>query len=259
MAKQITEITKRDLREMLENVDWWGRLEETEFLSRLYSIDELPSSDGRYKTAEQDMWQHRINNADWPKDWVFSDDRFGLSDGGDEDLLRFLTEMLHPAVRKESDSESRTRARVLVAAFRLASLDLDMLQEARVTHRCSYAIVMRTMGICMVAPRCGPAYPLTFVSNATKRGTKSADESIQLYHTGRFTLPRSTAASTDGCTPAISTIEPPSNATVADCKSRRPEHPSLRPMRSMGTEGQCGRKSTGSMPATRCSNRATLL
>src|SRR5436309_765295 len=34
-----------------------------------------------------------------------------------------------------------------VAAFRLASLDLDMLQEARVTHRCSYAIVMRTMGI----------------------------------------------------------------------------------------------------------------
>jgi hypothetical protein len=106
MAKLITEITKRDLREMLENVDWWGRLEETEFLGRLYSIDELPSSDGRYKTAEQDIWQHRINNADWPKDWVFSDDRFGLSDGEDEDLLRFLTEMLHPAVRKESDSET---------------------------------------------------------------------------------------------------------------------------------------------------------
>ena len=42
-----------------------------------------------------------------------------------------------------------------VASFRLASLDLDMLQEARVTHRCSYAIVMRTMGICMVARDAG--------------------------------------------------------------------------------------------------------
>src|SRR5436309_12927913 len=71
MAKQITDITKRDLREMLENVDWWGRLEETEFLGRLYSIDELPSYDGRYKTAEQDIWQHRINNADWSNDWIF--------------------------------------------------------------------------------------------------------------------------------------------------------------------------------------------
>jgi AbiJ N-terminal domain 3 len=39
-------------------------------------------------------------------DWIFSDDRFSLSDGDDEDLLRFLTEMLHPAVRKESDSET---------------------------------------------------------------------------------------------------------------------------------------------------------
>jgi hypothetical protein len=106
MAKQITEITRRDLREVLERVNWAGRLEETEFLSRLYALEDLPSYDSRYKTAEQDIWQHTINNHDWPDDWIFSDDRFGLSDGEDEDLLRFLTEMFHPAVRKEAESEA---------------------------------------------------------------------------------------------------------------------------------------------------------
>ncbi len=41
MAKQIAEISKRDLREMLENVDWWGRLEETEFLGRLVVLPKM--------------------------------------------------------------------------------------------------------------------------------------------------------------------------------------------------------------------------
>jgi hypothetical protein len=31
MAKTLAEITKRDLRELLERVAWSGRLEETEF------------------------------------------------------------------------------------------------------------------------------------------------------------------------------------------------------------------------------------
>lgn len=106
MARQITEITRRDLGGVLARIDWWGRLEEIAFLFRLYPLDDLPSYDPRYKTAEQDIYQHRISNSDWPRDWVFSDERFGLANGDDEDLLRFLTEMLHPAVRREDESES---------------------------------------------------------------------------------------------------------------------------------------------------------
>ncbi len=105
MAKQLSEITKRDLREALSKIAWWGRLEETKFLERLYSLGQLPSYDSRYKTAEQDIFQHRMNNSDWPDDWVFDDDRFGMSNGEDEELLRFLTEMLHPIVRDESEAE----------------------------------------------------------------------------------------------------------------------------------------------------------
>ena len=105
MSKQLSEITKRDLREALSKINWWGRLEETTFLRRLYPLDDMPSTDSRYKTAEQDIYQHRLNNNDWPDDWVFTDDRLGMESGEDEELLRFLTEMLHPIVRDESESQ----------------------------------------------------------------------------------------------------------------------------------------------------------
>ena len=73
-------------------------LDEVEFLGRLYDLDTLPSTDSRYTTARQDIIQHCIANLDWPDDWIFDDERFGLADS-DDALLRFLAEMLHPAVR----------------------------------------------------------------------------------------------------------------------------------------------------------------
>jgi hypothetical protein len=106
MAKQISEITRRDLWEALAGVPWWGRLEEIDFLRRLYPLDELESEDPRFRTAASDIMQHRVANADWSDDWVFSDERFGLTDGEDEALLRFLSEMLYPAVRKGKEAEA---------------------------------------------------------------------------------------------------------------------------------------------------------
>lgn len=38
MARQISEITRRDLWEALAEVRWWGRLDEIEFLKRLYPL-----------------------------------------------------------------------------------------------------------------------------------------------------------------------------------------------------------------------------
>ena len=100
MAKQISEITRRDLWEALAGVPWLGRLEEIDFLRRLYPLTELESEDPRCRTAASDIIRHRVANADWSDDWVFTDERFGLTDGEDEVHLRFLSEMLHPAVRK---------------------------------------------------------------------------------------------------------------------------------------------------------------
>lgn len=105
----ITEITRLAIIDELSlgDTSWCGRLEEPEFLSRLYKIDELPSTDGRFTNASGDIWQHRVNNFDWSDDWVFYDDRFNLMRGSDEEFLRFLSETLHPVLRRDADEVSQ--------------------------------------------------------------------------------------------------------------------------------------------------------
>ncbi len=85
---------------------WWGRLDEVEFMSRLYDLDNLPSSDERYPNCRGDIIQHCIANCDWEASWPLQDERFGLSTS-DADLLRFLAETLHPEVRSDPDDVSR--------------------------------------------------------------------------------------------------------------------------------------------------------
>ncbi|BBY58492.1 abortive infection family protein [Mycolicibacterium sarraceniae] len=109
-TKLITAVTRRRIFDTitLSKVLWEGRLEEPDFLARIYDLDALPSTDSRYKSAVGDIRQHRINNPeDWPDDWVFADSRFGLQHGDDELVLRFLAEMLHPLVRPDEEEAGR--------------------------------------------------------------------------------------------------------------------------------------------------------
>ena len=108
---KISLLTRRDIVDSLfsEKISWSGRLDETEFLSRLYDLQALPSTDSRFKDAAGDIWQHRVNNFDWDEDWVFYDERFSLMNGDDEVLLHFLCEMLHPVVRGDATEVERLR------------------------------------------------------------------------------------------------------------------------------------------------------
>lgn len=67
---KITEITRRDIIDemMRQDINWFGRLEEIEFLKRLYDIETLPSNDPRYDNMLADIRQHRVNNDDWEDD-----------------------------------------------------------------------------------------------------------------------------------------------------------------------------------------------
>jgi hypothetical protein len=103
-AAAITDVTRRRLFDALRGTgaSWSGSLDEITFLRRLYDLDRLKSHDPRFTTAEDDIVQHCWNNpGDWEDDWVFGDERFGLAAGADEILLRFLAEMIHPAVRPD--------------------------------------------------------------------------------------------------------------------------------------------------------------
>ena len=112
---RLTEITKRDIYELFrdgctvedlfhtENVQYpyYGRLEEIDFLERLYDLDNMKSIDSRHENAKGDIIRHTINNDDYPYCWVFEDNRFGLANGSDEMFLRFICEIFHPLVRDE--------------------------------------------------------------------------------------------------------------------------------------------------------------
>ena len=110
---RITEITKRDILDLFRNgleIDdlfetktvkyyYFGRLDEIDFLKRIYDLKKIPSNDSRFKDAEGDIWQHTVNNDDYPFCWVFEDERFELTNGTDEKYLEFICEIFDSAVR----------------------------------------------------------------------------------------------------------------------------------------------------------------
>ncbi len=78
-----------------------GRLDEIDFFTRLYDLESLPSYDRRYNDALGDISCH-LSWGDYEDCWFFKDRRFKLMQSdGDEPLLKFICEMLHPTVRNE--------------------------------------------------------------------------------------------------------------------------------------------------------------
>lgn len=103
---QISQSARRNIIDglRLDNVNWAGRLEEVEFLERIFDLRSLASTDRRFSDAATDIWQHRVNNpTDWPDDWIYTDTRFGLLNGPSNTFLRFLCEMVHPVVRPDKN------------------------------------------------------------------------------------------------------------------------------------------------------------
>lgn len=101
----ITSVTRRNIADQLivGGFLYHGRLEEPEFLARVFPLQDMPSHDGRYKNAYDDIWKHMVMNQDWAKNWVFTDRRLNLLHGPDETYLRFLAETIHPAVRSNEE------------------------------------------------------------------------------------------------------------------------------------------------------------
>ena len=141
---KISALTRRDIVDAMsiEKVDWSGRLEESAFLSRLFDLQTMPSTDGRFKDAAGDIWQHRVNNFDWDEDWVFYDQRFGLMNGDDEVFLRFLCETLHPVVRPDA-TEIERLCQLFNQFLRVDGFEL--VEKARMSGRPLY--VGRFVGV----------------------------------------------------------------------------------------------------------------
>ncbi|WP_414833029.1 abortive infection family protein [Afifella sp. YEN Y35] len=111
---------------------WFGALNEIGFLSRIFDLSSMPSFDSRYDNAEGDIWQHCVNNNDWPMEWIYSDSRFRLYAADQDVFLKFICEVLHPIVRKD-DSEQDTLAQAFNGHLRNDGWELveDALIEGR--------------------------------------------------------------------------------------------------------------------------------
>ncbi len=138
MSNAVSEVTRRAIVDFLvaSGVNWAGRLEEGDFLARLYDLASLPSNDHRLRNAAADIHQHRVNWQDWEDDWVFYDSRFNLLHGPDEQFLRFLCETVHPVVRMNTEE-----ARDLVAAYNreLAADGWSLVETKRISGRPVFA------------------------------------------------------------------------------------------------------------------------
>ena len=109
MSNAISEVTRRAIIDyfVADEVYWAGRLKDHEFLSRLYDLTQMRSTDYRFRTAAADIQQHRADWDDWDDDWVFNDSRFNLLHTSDEKFLAFLCETVHPVVRPDSEQVAR--------------------------------------------------------------------------------------------------------------------------------------------------------
>ena len=131
---RISEITRRNIFDFIqiENFTYFGRLDESDFLSRVFDLNSMPSNDSRFDNAAGDIWQHRINNPDdWPDNWIYNDARFNLLKCDDSVFLQFLCEIVHPIVRLDSSEISK-----LVQIFNdnLKNDGFEIVEKTRVSN-----------------------------------------------------------------------------------------------------------------------------
>ena len=102
---KISDITRDDIIDFLlldEEKPFYGRFELSEFLLRIWPLRTMPSTDSRFDNAEQDIWQHMVNNHDWTDDYLLKS-YLELSTCPDELFLRFLEQCVHPRVIRDKD------------------------------------------------------------------------------------------------------------------------------------------------------------
>ncbi|MFJ5299127.1 abortive infection family protein [Pseudomonas sp. NPDC088368] len=128
---------RRDIADTYRSgVTWSGALDDVSFLKRLYDLQNLPSNDSRYSSAEGDIHQHRINNDDWDDSWIFDDSRFGLMTGSPDNFLRFVCETINPLVRPDQ-GEARLIAEGMNNQLRREGWEL--VEQHRMGGRWRYA------------------------------------------------------------------------------------------------------------------------
>lgn len=104
----VTELTRKDILDhfITSKITFSGKLDELEFLGRIWNLYDMPSWDGRFDTAYADIRQHRINNYDWEDHYLLCT-RLDLLKCEDETFAKFLENCVHPLVQPNKKQASQ--------------------------------------------------------------------------------------------------------------------------------------------------------
>lgn len=92
-------------RAIIKDGTFWGNghsITKLEFLSRIWDLRRMSSSDTRFSDAYEDANKHLMNNDDWNDEYTFID-RFKLLQCNEDEFIKFLNTVLSPDVRNSSD------------------------------------------------------------------------------------------------------------------------------------------------------------
>ncbi len=120
----------------LNNISWSGRLDEPDFLNRLFDLSKLPSTDSRFDNSYDDIHKHRIMNYDWEDDWVFTDRRFNLLHCDEETLLKFLLLTVNPASRTDEEGINQL---LEIYNKHLDSSGIEIFEKSKIANKAIYS------------------------------------------------------------------------------------------------------------------------
>ena len=112
MSNNITSITRQLIADEIETskISICGKLNDAEFLNRIFVLEQLPSQDKRYKTAFGDISCHSRFGDYETITWMYNDSRFNLLHCNDELFIRFICETLNPAVMHKQEDLDKLKA-----------------------------------------------------------------------------------------------------------------------------------------------------
>lgn len=157
--RAITDLTRRNIFDYLslEKVVWAGRLDEPDFVVRVWpDATKLSSGDHRYHDALSDIYQHRVNNFDWEDDWIFTHRRFNLSGCDDALFLSFLARSSIPSFAATIERQAQsgiTRARRSPIACGMKQSSAKKNGRKRLSRNVSLSAAISTSAASVRPPR----------------------------------------------------------------------------------------------------------
>jgi hypothetical protein len=135
----MTDVTRQSIADEIAVARLWyhGRLDEPDFLARIFDLQKLPSRDSRYDNAYEDIHKHMVMNSDWDEGWYLTDPRINILFCTDEIYRKFLAQTVHPRIRSD---EKEIAALIDIYNKHLVGDNYQMVQTGDISGKPVYEV-----------------------------------------------------------------------------------------------------------------------